>query len=94
MRSRLAATLSESMDASIAGCSPLPRKRPKPGLPPFETPVFHRTLAEWLNAVIHAGFTLERVAEPKADDDTARRVPALEDTRVVAYFLHVLCHKR
>ncbi len=69
-------------------------KAAKAGLPPFETPVFHRTLAEWLNAVIHAGFTLERVAEPKADDDTARRVPAVEDTRVVAYFLHVLCHKR
>jgi SAM-dependent methyltransferase len=65
----------------------------KAGLKPFEVPVFHRTLAEWLNAAIEAGFTLERLAEPKADDDTARRVPAVADTRVVAYFLHVRCRK-
>jgi SAM-dependent methyltransferase len=63
------------------------------GLEPFEIPVFHRTLAEWLNAVIEAGFVLDRVAEPRADEDTARRVPAVADTRVVAYFLHVLCWK-
>lgn len=69
-------------------------KAAKAGLQNFEVPVFHRTLAEWLNAVIRAGFVLERVAEPKADHDTARRVPAVQDTRVVAYFLHVLCRKR
>jgi SAM-dependent methyltransferase len=65
----------------------------KTGLEPFEVPIFHRTLADWLNAIIQAGFVLERVAEPKADDETARRVPAVEDTRVVAYFLHVRCRK-
>jgi len=65
----------------------------KAGLKPFEMPVFHRTLAEWLNAIIQAGFILERVAEPKADDETARRVLAVEDTRVVAYFLHLRCRK-
>jgi len=65
----------------------------KAGLKPFEIPVFHRTLAEWLNGVTQAGFVLERVAEPRADDDTARRVPAVEDTRVVANFLHVRCRK-
>jgi ubiquinone/menaquinone biosynthesis C-methylase UbiE len=65
----------------------------KAGLKPFEVPVFHRTLAEWLNAVMQAGFVLERIVEPSADEDTARRVPAVEDTRVVAYFLHVRCRK-
>jgi ubiquinone/menaquinone biosynthesis C-methylase UbiE len=65
----------------------------KAGLKPFEIPVFHRTLAEWLNAVMQAGFVLEQVAEPRADDDTASRVPAVEDTRLVAYFLHVRCRK-
>ena len=63
------------------------------GLQPFEVPVFHRTLAEWLNGVIEAGFVLECVAEPGADEDTARQVPAVADTRVVAYFLHVRCRK-
>jgi hypothetical protein len=65
----------------------------KAGLKPFEVPVFHRTLAEWLNGVMQAGFVLEQIAEPSADEDTARRVPAVEDTRVVAYFLHVRCRK-
>ncbi len=65
----------------------------KAGLKPFDVPVFHRTLAEWFNGVVQAGFVLEQVAEPRADDDTARRVPAVDDTRVVAYFLHVRCRK-
>jgi hypothetical protein len=42
---------------------------------------------------MQAGFVLEQIAEPSADEDTARRVPAVEDTRVVAYFLHVRCRK-
>ena len=65
----------------------------KAGLTPFEVPIFHRTLAEWLNGVVEAGFVLEQVSEPRADEDTARRVPAVEDTGVVAYFLHVRCRK-
>ncbi len=65
----------------------------KAGLKPFEVPVFHRTLAEWLNAVTQAGFVLEQVAEPRADEATARRVPAVDDTRVVAHFLNVRCRK-
>jgi ubiquinone/menaquinone biosynthesis C-methylase UbiE len=63
------------------------------GLKPFEVPVFHRTLAEWLNGVLQAGFVLEQVVEPRADEATACRVPVVEDTRVVAYFLHVRCRK-
>ncbi|HYL35718.1 MAG TPA: class I SAM-dependent methyltransferase [Bryobacteraceae bacterium] len=66
----------------------------KAGLKPFEVPAFHRTLADWLNAVCDTGFVLERVTEPSADEETARRVPAVSDTRVVAYFLHVRCRKR
>ena len=65
----------------------------KAGLAPFQVPRFHRTLAEWLNSVIDTGFTLERVEEPHADEETARRVPAVADTRVVAYFLHIRCRK-
>jgi SAM-dependent methyltransferase len=63
------------------------------GYLPFEIPRFHRTLAEWLNAVVDAGFAIERVAEPHADEETARRVPRIADTRIVAYFLHVRCRK-
>jgi ubiquinone/menaquinone biosynthesis C-methylase UbiE len=66
----------------------------KAGLRLFEVPVFHRTLAEWFNAMTQAGFALEQVMEPRADEETARRVPAVEDTRVVAYFLHIRCRKQ
>jgi SAM-dependent methyltransferase len=63
------------------------------GLAPFEVPIFHRTLSEWFNALLQAGFVLEQVSEPRADGETARAVPAVEDTQVVAYFLHVRCRK-
>lgn len=59
----------------------------------FEIPRFHRTLAEWLNAVVESGFTIERSAEPHADEETARRVPHVADTRIVAYYLHLRCRK-
>jgi SAM-dependent methyltransferase len=66
----------------------------KARLPWFEVPRFHRTLAEWCNAIVDAGFAIEHVAEPAVDDEIARRMPALQDTQVVAYFLHVRCRKR
>ncbi len=65
----------------------------KQGLRPFRVPYFHRTLSWWLNAIIEAGFTLERVEEPYADEETARRCPAVADTRVTAYFLHLRCRR-
>ncbi len=65
----------------------------KAGLKPFETPLFHRTLSEWFNAMLQSGFALEQVSEPRADDETARAVPAVQDMQVVAYFLHVRCRK-
>jgi ubiquinone/menaquinone biosynthesis C-methylase UbiE len=61
----------------------------KEGLHPFQVPQFHRPLSAWLNAVVDSGFQIERVAEPSVDAGTAARFPAVADTRVVAYFLHV-----
>ena len=60
---------------------------------PFEIPRFHRTLSEWMNAALDAGFTIERIAEPYADEATAQRIPHIADTRIVPYFLHVRCRK-
>jgi SAM-dependent methyltransferase len=62
-------------------------------LPRFRIPVFHRTVSEWLNAVVEAGFQLERLGEPCVDRETAQRHPIVEDAGVVAYFLHVRCRK-
>lgn len=58
-------------------------------LPPFEVPRFHRPLSHWLNALARSGFVLEETGEPRADEELARRVPNVADTRIAAYFLHV-----
>ena len=62
-------------------------------LRPFRVPRFHRTLASWLNSVVDAGWTLERVAEPLASEEVARRSPHVRDTRVAPYFLDVRCRR-
>lgn len=62
-------------------------------VPPFQEPRFHRTLSTWLNLVIDSAFTMERTAEPCADEATAAAVPAVADTRVAPIFLHVRARK-
>ncbi|MBI4220975.1 MAG: class I SAM-dependent methyltransferase [Chloroflexi bacterium] len=61
----------------------------KQGLPKFKTPRFTRPLNEWFNLLVDTGFSIERVAEPRPDDDVVRRRPDLQDAQVVAYFLHI-----
>src|SRR5207245_1257310 len=61
----------------------------KAGLPLFRTPRFTRTLSQWVNLLIDTGFRLERLAEPRPSDEAVRECPALQDARVVSYFLHV-----
>ena len=59
------------------------------GLPLFRTPRFRRTLSQWVNLLLDAGFRLERLAEPRPSDETVRKCPTLQDAQVVSYFLHV-----
>lgn len=80
----------ERVDEFLFGAAPAEVKK---GLAPFRIPYIHRTLSDWLNLVIGAGFQIERVAEPYADEATAARVPKVADTRIAAYFLHLLCRK-
>jgi ubiquinone/menaquinone biosynthesis C-methylase UbiE len=61
----------------------------KVGLPLFQVPRFTRTISEWINLSIEAGFTIERVSEPRPSDETVSEVPEVQDAQVVAYFLHV-----
>lgn len=63
------------------------------GLAPFRTPIFHRTISEWLNLLLDTGFAIERVGEPTVDDELAARVPGVQDLHVVAYFLHIRVRK-
>lgn len=58
---------------------------------PFEIPRFHRTLADWLNAIDAAGFHVERCVEPSADADTASRFRGLADTRIAPNFIVFRC---
>lgn len=62
-------------------------------VPSFQEPRFHRPLSAWLNLVIAAGFILERLGEPCADEAIAEAVPAVADTRVAPLFLHVRAGK-
>jgi len=61
---------------------------------PFQVPYFSRTLAQYLNAVVDAGFAIERVGEPTASEELVREHPRLQTLRVAPHLLHVLCRKR
>src|SRR5918995_1635327 len=74
----------------LFGAAPLHVKQ---GLPKFKTPRFTRTLSQWLNLLIDAGFWLERVAEPRPSDATVRACPDVQDAQVAAYFLHIRVRK-
>jgi SAM-dependent methyltransferase len=65
----------------------------KHGLPLFKIPRFTRTVSQWLNLLIDTGFVLERVEEPRPSDATVHACPAVQDTQVVAYFLHIRVRK-
>ena len=51
---------------------------------------YHRTLSTYVNTTIRAGFTIERMAEPRATDGVIDRIPGYA---VVPGFLMVLCRK-
>lgn len=59
----------------------------------FKVPRFHRTLTEWVDSIFAAGFALEKLGEPKADDETARAWPSVADTQVTPIFLHFRARK-
>jgi hypothetical protein len=56
---------------------------------PFRVPRFTRTLSEWLNLLVDAGFVLDRFGEPYPTDVAVRKRPRLQNAQVFALFLHV-----
>ena len=66
--------------------APAARARGRAPLP--DSPL-HRPLGEWINMFLDAGFAIERVEEPRPDDEAVRAYPRLQCAQVVAYFLHV-----
>ncbi|HNS52644.1 MAG TPA: class I SAM-dependent methyltransferase [Anaerolineae bacterium] len=65
----------------------------KQGMRRFQTPRFTRTLSQWLNGLLDAGFQIERIEEPRPSDETVAQCPNIQDSQVVAYFLHVRARK-
>ena len=60
---------------------------------PFTITYARRTLTGWVNAVLAAGLSIEAIAEPHADEETARAHPEVADTRIVPYFLILRARK-
>jgi ubiquinone/menaquinone biosynthesis C-methylase UbiE len=54
---------------------------------PFTITAARRTVSSWMNIVIDAGFTIERVMEPVASEAIASLHPDVADTRIVPFFL-------
>jgi len=61
--------------------------------PKFRIPRFTRTLSEWINAVLDAGFVIQRVNEPRPTEETLARHPGEYDAWIIAYFLHIRAGK-
>jgi ubiquinone/menaquinone biosynthesis C-methylase UbiE len=56
---------------------------------PFTITWTRRTLSGWLNLVVDAGLTIDRVVEPVATSEVAELHPEVADTRITPYFLIV-----
>jgi ubiquinone/menaquinone biosynthesis C-methylase UbiE len=65
----------------------------KQNLTKFKTPRFTKTVSQWLNILIEAGFALDRIEEPRPSDQMVRECPDLQDAQVVSYFLHIRVRK-
>ncbi len=61
--------------------------------PKFVTPYFRRTMSDWLNAIVGAGFVFEAMGEPYPDEEVLQERPDLEDRTVLPFFLHLRCRK-
>lgn len=63
------------------------------GVRKFRIPRFTRTLSSWVNLVLDARFSIERLCEPYPSDGALRADPGLYDLRIIAYFLIIRCRK-
>lgn len=69
-------------------------KAAKLGFPPIQIPRFNRTLSQWINSIVDAGFSIEKMNEPCPSDEVVEQYPHVQDSQVVAYFLHIRCRKQ
>jgi len=64
-----------------------------PGMPKFQVPRFWKPLHKWLNALVNAGFTLEKVCEPYPNAAALREHPELQTSTIVAHSLIIRVKK-
>ena len=64
-------------------------KASKDGFPLIRIPRFTQTLSQWINAIVEAGFIIEMTNEPRPSDEVVEKYPRVQDSMVVAYFLHI-----
>jgi 2-polyprenyl-3-methyl-5-hydroxy-6-metoxy-1,4-benzoquinol methylase len=65
-----------------------------PDAPPFASPRFDRTLSEYVNGVIAAGYTLTRIEEPRPPEEYCQAHPSQRGWRDhAALFLYVRAKK-
>jgi SAM-dependent methyltransferase len=63
-------------------------------LPEFRVPCFPRTLSDYINPLLEIGFEIERIEEPKPDEDSCRSFPGLAKwAKHAAIFLQVKARK-
>jgi hypothetical protein len=55
----------------------------------FKTPMFRRTMSQWLNLLVESGFRLEFVSGPCPTDEVIRACPPMQGAQVVPFFLHI-----
>ena len=60
---------------------------------PFRIPRFFRTLSDYFNTLIDAGFQVEKLVEPHATEQGTAKHPNIADTRIIPYFLIFRCRK-
>lgn len=65
----------------------------KANMEKFQIPAKHRTLSQWVNLMLGTGFVIEKFDEPYATDEEIAACPAVRDTRILGYFLHVRVRK-
>ncbi len=53
----------------------------------WDTPYWHRTIEEWTDILLDAGFLIRRLHEPRPSNDAVRKVPSLEDALRLPSFL-------
>lgn len=72
---------------------PLGSRGAELGYSSVHIPRFTRTLSQWFNTILEAGFMIEKLNEPRPSDEIVNRFPRVQDSQVVAYFLHIRCRK-